>query len=104
MTLDFCAIVEPLAPKYSAISEDDVLNRELLLNMKLILQMVYTEAAAHISILPDCSGQERLRPSFCTSFVHSSALSSEVLTSTKTRFDFFINNPRFNGFLAMMYR
>ena len=48
MTLDFCAIVEPLAPKWSAISADDVFSRELLLNMKLMLQMVYTEAAAHI--------------------------------------------------------
>lgn len=56
MTLDFCAIVEPLAPKCSAISEDDVFSRELLLNMKLILQMVYTEAAAHIFTLPDCNG------------------------------------------------
>ena len=83
MTLDFCAIVEPLAPKYSAISDDDVLNRELLLNMKLMLQMVYTEAAAHISILPDCSGQERLRPSFCTSFVHSSAHSSSKCSLQK---------------------
>ena len=76
MTLDFCAIVEPLAPKCSAISADDVFSRELLLNMKLMLQMVYTDAAAQISTLPDCSGQERLRPNFCTSFVHSSAHSS----------------------------
>ena len=50
MTLDFCAIVEPLAPKCYAISADDVFNRELLLNMKLMLQMVYTEAAAHICL------------------------------------------------------
>lgn len=83
MTLDFCAIVELLAPKCSAISEDDVFNRELLLNKKLMVQMVYTEAAAHISILPDCSGQERLRPSFCTSFVHSSAHSSSKCSSQK---------------------
>ena len=76
MTLDFCAIVEPLAPKYSAISEDDVFSRELLLNMKLMLQMVYTEAAAHISTLPDCNGLERLCPNFCTSVVHSSSHSS----------------------------
>ena len=62
MTLDFCAIVEPLAPKCSAISVDDVFSRELLLNMKLMLQMVYTEAAAQISTLPDCSGQERYVP------------------------------------------
>ena len=53
MVLDFCAIVELLATKYSAISIDDVLNRELLLNMKLMLQMVYTEAAAQISNRPD---------------------------------------------------
>ena len=83
ISLDFCAIVEPLAPKCSAISDDDVLNRELLQNMKLMLQMVYTEAAAHISILPDCSGQERLRPSFCTSFVHSSAHSSSKCSLQK---------------------
>ena len=76
MTLDFCAIVEPLAPKCSAISADDVFSRELLLNMKLMLQMVYTEAAAHISTRPDYRGQERLRPSFCTSFAHSSVHSS----------------------------
>ena len=83
MTLDFCAIVEPLAPKYSAISDDDVLNRELLLNIKLMLQIVYTEAAAHISTLPDCSGQERLRHSFCTSFVHSSTHSSSKCSLQK---------------------
>ncbi|MDD6843776.1 MAG: hypothetical protein PUD67_08675, partial [Prevotellaceae bacterium] len=63
-----CAIVEPLAPKWSVISADDVFSRELLLNMKLMLQMVYTEAAAHISTLPDCNGQERLRPSFLHKF------------------------------------
>ena len=56
MTLDFCAIVEPLAPKCPAISADDVFSRELLLNIKLMLQMVYTEAAAQISTLPDCNG------------------------------------------------
>ena len=83
MTLDFCAIVEPLAPKYFAITEDDVLSRELLLNMKLMLQMVYTDAAAHISTLPDCRGQERLRPSFCTSFVQSSAHSSSKCSLQK---------------------
>ena len=75
MTFDFCAIVEPLVPKCSAISNDDVFSRELLLNMKLMLQMVYTEAAAQISTFPDWSGHVRLRPSFCTSLVHSSAQS-----------------------------
>ena len=69
--------------KCSAISADDVFNRELLLNMKLMLQMVYTDAAAQISILPDCSGQERLRPNFCTSFVHSSAHSSSKCSLQK---------------------
>ena len=76
IVLDFWAMVEPLAPKYSLISDEEVLRRELLLNMKLMLQMVYTEAAAHISNLPDWRGQERLRPSFWTNLVHNSAHSS----------------------------
>lgn len=76
MVLDFCAIVEPLAPKCSAISEGDMFKGESLLKTKLMLQIVYTAAAAHISSRPDCKGQERLRPSFCISFVHNSAHSS----------------------------
>ena len=56
MTLDFCPIVELLAPKYSAISAGGVYSRDFLSNMKLMLHIVYTDAAAQISIRPDCRG------------------------------------------------
>ena len=54
-----------------------------LLNMKLMLQMVYTEAAAQISTLPDCVGRNACVPTTALVLYTASALFIQVLTAKR---------------------
>ena len=61
---DFWETVELLWPKLSELAVDGIYSLELFATLKVTLQMVYTDAAAHISGRPDCKGAVRLRPNF----------------------------------------